>query len=116
MNEMIMKNAHEIALSKAAEHAKELTAEHGDSGACGFAWVTVYPEHKGNTKLGKEERRILESLGYRKDYTGKGWELWNPSKAMVQSVYILEKGAEKYKSIFKTLTGLERIYANSRLD
>ena len=41
----------------------------GDNGACGFAWVTIHPEHKGNTKLGKAERRadaaatVLKSYG-----------------------------------------------------
>ena len=42
-----------------------------DQYACGFAWVTVYPENKGNTKLGKQERRGLESIGFKKDWTGK---------------------------------------------
>ena len=38
-----------------------------DAFACGFAWVTVYPKHKGNTKLGKEERKVLTALGLKKD-------------------------------------------------
>ena len=33
-----------------------------DRGCCGFAWVTLWPEHKGNTKLGKAERREFEAL------------------------------------------------------
>ena len=53
--------------------------EYGEPMYCGFAWVTVYPEHKGNTRLGKQERATLESMGFRKDWTGKAWQLWNPT-------------------------------------
>lgn len=45
-------------LNDKATHAatEMLQRTGGDNGACGFAWVTIYPEHKGNTKLGKAER------------------------------------------------------------
>jgi hypothetical protein len=59
-----------------------------DRGACGFAWVTLWPEHKGNTKLGKAERRGFEALGARKDWTGKAWMVWNPSGYPVQNIDI----------------------------
>ncbi len=51
--------------------------EYGEPMYCGFAWVTVYPEHKGNTKLGKGERRVLEGMGFRKDWTGKACKYFN---------------------------------------
>ena len=48
-----------------------------DKYACGFAWVTVQPKHKGNTKLGRQEREILVNMGLKKDWTGKSYEWWN---------------------------------------
>lgn len=42
--------------------------EYVADGVCGFAWVTIYPQHKGNTRLGKDERYVLERCGFRKDY------------------------------------------------
>ena len=60
----------------------------GDGMACGFAWTTVYPTHKGNTRQGREERKILAALGLRKDWTGKAYEVWNPSGSPVQNIDI----------------------------
>lgn len=85
-----------------------------DQYACGFAWVTVYPEHKGNTKAGKAERQILESLGFRKDWTGKAYEFWNPSKYACQNVDTLEEGARAAADVLKR-HGF-KAYAGSRLD
>ena len=85
-----------------------------DQYACGFAWVTVYPEHKGNTKLGKAERKILEILGLKKDWTGKAYQLWNPSRYACQNVDTLEAGAEAAAQVL-TRYGF-KAYAGSRLD
>lgn len=85
-----------------------------DRYACGFAWVTVYPEHKGNTKAGKAERRILESLGMRKDWTGKAYEIWNPSGHGCQNVDTKEAGAVAAANVLKKY-GF-KAYAGSRLD
>jgi hypothetical protein len=41
--------------------------EYVSDGVCGFAWIYIYPEHKGNTKLGKQERKTLEDFGFEKD-------------------------------------------------
>ena len=68
--------------------------EYGEPMYCGFAWVTVYPEHKGNTKLGKGERRVLESMGFKKDWTGKAWQLWNCTGYNGQSMDVKEAGAQ----------------------
>lgn len=85
-----------------------------DQYACGFAWVTIYPEHKGNTKAGREERKILESLGMRKDWTGKAYEIWNPSGHGCQNVDTKEAGAVAAANVLKKY-GF-KAYAGSRLD
>ena len=85
-----------------------------DAYACGFAWVTVYPEHKGNTKAGREERKVLESLGMRKDWTGKAYEIWNPSGHGCQNVDTKEAGAVAAANVLKKY-GF-KAYAGSRLD
>jgi len=85
-----------------------------DAGACGFAWVTVYPVHKGNTRDGKAERKILEQLGMRKDWTGRGYELWNPAGYGCQNIDTLEAGADAAAQVLKGY-GLAA-YSGSRLD
>ncbi len=82
----------------------------GDRGPCGFAWVNVWGVRK-NSKLGQ----ALQAAGFRKDYTG-ALCLWNPSKAAVQSIDILEAGAEAYARVLKEKLGLEKVYAGSRMD
>ncbi len=82
----------------------------GDRGACGFAWVNVWGV-RSNSKLGK----ALQAAGFRKDYTGS-LQLWNPSRAAVQSVSVLEAGAEAYASVLRSKLGLDKVYAGSRLD
>jgi len=91
--------------------AKEAYAKYGgDRGACGFAWVNVWGV-RSNSKLGK----ALQAAGFRKDYTGS-LQLWNPSKAGVQSLDILEAGAYAYAEVLKAKLGLEKVYAGSRMD
>lgn len=85
-----------------------------DRGACGFAWVTIHPKHKGNTKLGKAERKEFELLGARKDWTGKAWMIWNPANYPVQSVDVLEAGA-RAAAMFLQRYGYDAV-AGSRLD
>jgi hypothetical protein len=91
--------------------AKEAYAKYGgDRGACGFAWVNVWGV-RSNSKLGK----ALQAAGFRKDYTGS-LQLWNPSKAGVQSLDILEAGAYAYAEVLKSKLGLDKVYAGSRMD
>jgi hypothetical protein len=90
--------------------AKAFYQQHGDRDACGFAWVNVYGV-RSNSRLGK----TLQSFGFRKDYTGS-LQLWNPSGAAVQSVSVLEAGAEAYARVLTERLGLDRCYAGSRLD
>ena len=40
-------------------------------GVCGFAWISIYPEFKGNTRLGKQERAVLEEFEFEQDYSNK---------------------------------------------
>ena len=85
-----------------------------DQYACGFAWVTVYPKHKGNTKAGKAERAELAELGFRKDWTGKAYQIWNPSGMGVQNVDTLEAGADAAAQLLQGYG--YTAYAGSRLD
>jgi hypothetical protein len=98
------------AAMQARTAAKAYLAQHGDRDMCGFAWVDVYGV-RSNSKLGK----ALQAAGFSKSYTGS-LQLWNPSQAYVQSVSVLEAGAEAYARVLKDKLGLDRCYAGSRLD
>jgi len=103
----------EHAMYTAQQAAQRAYSTHGDRGACGFAWVSIW-EHAGkkiraNSKLG----RALIAAGVRRDYTG-AYCLWNPSQLGVQSVDILEEGASAAAEVFKA-NGFTA-YAGSRLD
>lgn len=103
--------------TEARDAAREIADRHFDGvdgGACGFAWVEVYPANKGNTKLGKQERAVLKEMGFRPDWTGKAFQLWDPAKWPGQSVDIKEAGAIAAANVLKK-HGF-RAYAGSRLD
>ena len=87
---------------------------YGEPMYCGFAWVTVYPKHKGNTRDGKLERKLLEEMGLRKDWTGKAYELWNPSKWGGQSMDVKEAGARAAARVLQKYG--YTAYAGSRAD
>ena len=87
---------------------------YGEPVYCGFAWVTVYPEHKGNTRAGKAERKTLEAMGFRKDWTGKAYELWNPTGYAGQSMDVKEVGAQAYAEVLRS-AGF-KAYMGSRAD
>ena len=95
---------------QARSAAKAFLQQHGDRDCCGFAWVNVWGV-RSNSKLGK----ALQAAGFRKDYTGS-LQLWNPSKAGVQSLNVLEAGAEAYAQVLRDKLGLEKVYAGSRMD
>jgi len=91
-------------LAKAKEAADRFFADSmggKDWGACGFAWVTVYPEHKGNTRAGKAERVTLRDLGFELDYTGKNFQMWNPSKHPAQNIDTKEAGARAAADVLR---------------
>lgn len=85
-----------------------------DGGLCGFAWVTIEPKYKGNTKLGKQERLVFKALGASADYTGKAYQVWNPGKVPCQSVDAKYAGAVAAATVLKQY-GLSA-YAAERLD
>jgi len=85
-----------------------------DKYACGFAWVTVYPKHKGNTKAGRAERIVLKALGLEKDWTGKAYMWWNPSQSYFQNIDCKEAGARAAATVLKA-HGFDA-FAGSRLD
>lgn len=114
----LIQEAHEKASAAAAKAAQEFLEKHfggRDAGACGFAWVKYYPKNKGNTRDGKEERRMIQSIGFRQDYTGKAYELWNPSKIGAQNIDCKEAGAMAYAKVMEEEVGL-RLSVSSRLD
>lgn len=114
----LLKEAHEKATEAAAKAAQDLLDKYyggQDHGACGFAWVTYYPLNKGNTRDGKDERRMVESIGFRKDWTGKSWQLWNPAKIGAQNIDAKEAGARAYADTLMAEVGL-RVSVGSRLD
>lgn len=104
-----------VAANDAAKAFSDLHFGGGDGGCCGFAWVTFTPKNKGNTKLGKTERKLFEQIGYRKDYTGKAWQCWNPSEWRGQSIDAKFSGARAYANKFTELTGVY-IGAGERVD
>jgi hypothetical protein len=111
ITEQLVQDATNEAAMAARSAAKQtLAALGGDRGACGFAWVNVWGV-RSNSKLGK----WLQAAGFRKDYTG-ALSLWNPSKAAVQSLDVLEAGAYAYAEVLKAKLGLEKVYAGSRMD
>jgi len=104
-------------LSEANNAAMQYLNKHlngQDQFACGFSWITVYPEHKGNTRAGRAERKILEELGFRKDWTGKTYEFWNPSRWPGQNVDVKEAGSQAGAEVLRKY-GF-RASAASRLD
>ena len=108
--EAVQDACNEAAMAARTAAKQTYAAMGGDRGACGFAWVNVWGV-RSNSRLGK----TLQQFGFRKDYTG-ALSLWNPSKAGVQSISVLEAGAEAYARVLKERLGLDKVYAGSRLD
>lgn len=83
-----------------------------EDGVCGFSWVDVYPQHKGTTKLGKEERKVLESVGFQKSYESKRYYKW--VSAYNQSMQKKEAYAQAYAMVLRE-NGV-KAYHGSKLD
>ena len=96
-------NAANIAKDAFLAKWKETTGgnAYGEPMYCGFGWVQVTPEHKGNTRLGKQERAVLEAMGFRKDWTGKAYQLWNCTGYAGQSMDVKEVGAQAYADVLR---------------
>ncbi len=111
---MEIQTLHETATTAARTAADALYAQIGDRYPCGFAWVTYFPKHKGNTAAGKAERKLFESIGFSKDYTGKAWQLRNPSRHITQNMDVKEAGAEAYAKLMQEAG--YAVHAASRMD
>ena len=109
--EQQVQQAVEQALKAANSQARKSLEQRGDRDACGFAWVDVYGV-RANSKLG----RALLAAGFTRNGYERSLQYWNPSRLGVQSVGILEDGAEAFAQVLKAQLGLERVYAGSRLD
>lgn len=102
-------------LQEATDAAEEVDRRQGgDVGACGFAWVTIYPKYKGNTRLGRAERKLLRAIGAELDWTGKTFQIWNPSQYRGQSVSVKYAGAVAGAQVLRLL-GIDAM-AQDRLD
>jgi hypothetical protein len=101
------------AMTEANRAARAELALRGDRDCCGFAWVNIWnfngDKIKGNTKMGK----MLKAAGLRQNYL-KAFEIWNPAKLPVQSLNILEEGAEAAAKVFRRY-GFDA-YSGSRMD
>jgi len=102
------------AAAKAAQDFLDRYYGGQDQGACGFAWVTIHPRYTGNTRLGKEERKLYAQLGAEKDWTGKSYMIWNPAKIGAQNVDCKEAGARAAQKVLQE-AGLQAT-VGSRLD
>jgi len=109
-----LKNQMHVDAKAAAEAYLKKHYSGQDWGPCGFAWVTIFPEHKGNTRAGKAERKLFEQVGAKKDWTGKAWQIWNPAQIGAQNIDAKEEGAEAAARILKA-AGFNAI-AEGRLD
>lgn len=105
------------ACSVAATAAQEYLDKHyggQDAGCCGFAWVTYWPAHKGNTKAGKAERRMMERIGFSQDYNNS-WRKSNPARAYCQNIDAKYAGAQAYAEKLLAMTGV-KVSAQERVD
>jgi hypothetical protein len=83
-----------------------------EDGVCGFAWVNIYPKNKGNTRLGKEERKVYEACGFHKNEYEKSYQLW--VSAYNQSMQKKEAFAKAFADVLRE-NGINA-YSGSRLD
>lgn len=83
-----------------------------EDGVCGFAWIQVYPSFKGNTVLGKQERKVLEALGFRKNDYEKCYQ--KSVSDYNQSMQKKEAYATAFAKVLRD-AGL-KAYSSSRLD
>ncbi len=86
--------------------------EYVADGVCGFAWVDVYPEHKGTTTLGKQERKVLEAIGFKKKFESKAYYMWISDYN--QSMQKKEAYAAAFAKVLRE-NGV-KAYSGSRLD
>jgi len=86
--------------------------EYVADGPCGFAWVSVRPANKGNTRLGKQERALLKDAGFRLNDYEKTFQLW--ISQYNQSIQKKEAYASAFAKVLRE-NGL-KAYSGSRMD
>jgi hypothetical protein len=114
MEPELLKTEMMLAAKKAAYDYFNNVLGGQDRFPCGSAWVVVAPEYKGSTKLGKAERKILEQLGFTKDWTGKTYMLSNPAKISCQNVDAKSAGCKVAAEVLQNY-GINA-YHSERLD
>jgi hypothetical protein len=97
------------ACQHAEDTATQFITANGEGGYCGFAWVTIHGI-KGNTVLGKR----MKAAGFERDWTGKAYQVWNPSGLGTQCMSTKEAGAYAAVEVFRA-AGFTA-YAGSRAD
>lgn len=93
-----------------------------DCPLCGFAWVVVIAQHRGNSRVGRLERAILEELGFEKS-EGRSYTLFSPGHAYVQNadanLEAAKAAASHIRSVAINVDGMNfyfQPYVQSRLD
>jgi hypothetical protein len=114
MEPELLKTEMMLAAKKAANDYFNNVLGGQDRYPCGFAWVVISPEHKGNTIAGKSERKTYEQLGFRKDVTGKSYILSNPAKISCQNMDAIAAGCKVAAEVLKNY-GFNAYY-RSRID
>ncbi len=102
----------ERILKEAREAAYYASKDQPDTGACGFAWVTIdgnHPLARYCRKQAATGNRIYGSKGY-----PRGWQWWNPGNYRGQSVDAIERGAVAFRDKLGEY-GI-RVDCGSRLD
>lgn len=86
---------HNEAIAAAEAAAQATLDKYGDCDACGFAWVNIKP---GTSRFARELKKA--EIARTDSYYG-GVTVWNPSKAYVQSMNVLEAGACAYAAVLE---------------
>ena len=115
---MNIQKIHETATAAAkkavADFLNSWTADtggnkYGEPLYCGFAWVEVEV-----TRTNSKEAKALASVGFKKSYTPRVMQLWDPANHCGQSMECKEQGAKAYAEVLKQ-NGIAA-YASSRAD
>ncbi len=98
-----------VALAqKATQEHHEEYEEHGEWGACGFAWVKITPATQSFARQLKKAG-IVDKTAW-----NGGDDIWNPSGHATQNISSKEEGAVAYARHLEA-NGV-KCYAQSRLD
>lgn len=110
-----MNQSFEEILHHAHRAAHEAVKDLPDTGACGFAWVTI----EGRSPLARHCRlKAANDMPGRRFYGSKGfprgWQFWKPGGYPGQSIDAIEAGARAFRDVLAEY-GI-RADVGSRLD